>query len=260
MVVLIGSHMVVLIGSHDGCLYQTVQAEHTVNFCSWVGSQVNPRTSVAQVRTNLYVFPICDSHSREGRGINPYQSTTSYCIWSETFLHVQLKGILLKLSVKEIAFAPAVQPRAMHYKSSSKFVARYISCTPLYVTWGQTLILKLVFRPTVSNLKTTPQASLQGQSPPPGSLYSPCIVWSQGSQPTLLLLPSTSADIVARPISPPPSRCLRWCCHRKNYYSPLDCSLIRTPNISIATRSQLIWIPQYSLANFSKMTVIFRIQ
>ena len=45
----------------------------------------------------LYMFPICDSHLREGRGIDPYQSATSYCVWSETFLHMQLRGIYWRL-------------------------------------------------------------------------------------------------------------------------------------------------------------------
>ena len=62
--------------------------------------------------------------------------------------------------------------------------------------------------------------------------------------------------MVVRSISRLP-RCPHWYCRRKNYYSPLDSSLIRTPNITIATTSQLIWTSQHFLANLSKFSVIF---
>lgn len=134
--------------------------------------------------------------------------------------------------------------------TANQQVPAQISCTPLLASKNSVRLYR-----ACSNLCPR-QASLQGQ-PSPGSLWdSPCIAWSLSSQPTPLLHPSTSADMVVRSISRLP-RCPHWYCRRKNYYSPLDSSLIRTPNITIATTSQLIWTSQHFLANLSKFSVFF---
>lgn len=42
----------------------------------------------------LYVFPVCDSHSRQGGSINPYQPATSYCIRNKTLL--RKRGVYIR--------------------------------------------------------------------------------------------------------------------------------------------------------------------